>query len=368
MFTVPESPAVTPPLPSAGAASATLLLSEAKSRRPTTGAANRTRPNVGFFSGSITAGGVGSAGDFRAGAEGVSTRSLVAAGLESPFGVAENPLSPVRIVCGFVAERFASAFTTLVEGFGLPVGDDVPFDDDPFGLVSEASFPAVVPELAAAAVVPFAVTLRGWFEYQYQPPPAASNNPAASNPNFNPAPDPCELSAASGFSSRANPEPKFGAGPSPENVNTASWFESESCAAPSGESDSNFWRSFESEFDVNVSTGSAKTGFGSSAFASCSSVAGILVSSDAEVVEEFRARGSSHAGIFTSSAAKSKVYVPGAGFSRTGAGTSNLVSDSFFSSSLAVLAGAAIVDGCACRTFWVTGLTRSGFSSRPDSP
>lgn len=50
-----------------------------------------------------------------------------------------------------------------------------------------------------------------------------------------------------------------------------------------------------------------------------------FVSCIGEFVAEFRARGSSHAGIFISSASKSKVELPGAGFSLAKVGRSTLL-------------------------------------------
>ena len=55
---------------------------------------------------------------------------------------------------------------------------------------------------------------------------------------------------------------------------------------------------------------------------------GNFVSGAAETTEELRASGSSQAGIFTSSASKSNVDAPGAGFVFRAAGVSKLVSES----------------------------------------
>ena len=63
------------------------------------------------------------------------------------------------------------------------------------------------------------------------------------------------------------------------------------------------------------------------------------------MIEELRASGASHSGIFTSSAPKSKEDEPGAGFSRAASGTSKLVSDTFFSGSLCV---ALATSSCFC--------------------
>ena len=121
-------------------------------------------------------------------------------------------------------------------------------------------------------------------------------------------------------------------GPSPESVKTASCFAG-SAAEISTDDDATSLCSLFANSDGNASEAFASPAFVSGDFASNSIVTGTFASCVAKFGAEFLASGSSQAGIFTSSAPKSNVDVPGAGFSLTEPGSSKLVSESRFSDS-----------------------------------
>ena len=185
--------------------------------------------------------------------------------------------------------------------------------------------------------------------YKYQPPPAATKKPAASTATLSALCDLVEVVAVSAeFESRLKVGSKFGAGALSESVSTASTV-SERAARGSAEDGCGFAGSRVSWDETGASNGCVSLSFVSVASLRTSDGSASSVCDPTELAEEFRASGSSHAGIFTSSAAKSKLYAPGAGSSLGLAGISKVFSDSRestsrddFEGSVALVAGISI--------------------------
>src|SRR5882762_1382519 len=164
------------------------------------------------------------------------------------------------------------------------------------------------------AAFPFAETLAPRFEYQYHPPAPATINTTAAN--FSTSPKLELFSCCSPLEFIERVDPKFGACPSLDRVSTASGL-SEYSAGLSSRRPATFASarvSVSADFGSSIAgrvssgrVGKLSVSQPSSAFFSAGFVSNPPVCGTGLLAAELRASGSSHAGIFTSSAAKSKV-------------------------------------------------------------